>query len=202
MFCPPPRHDTRYRCPVEYVEWLRQTLTKAHEYARVHSKVAARRQKRNYDTHCRPVTYEAGQFVWRWVPLGGSKKLARGWKGPYRVMGRATDINYYIQLTPEVVQVRVHGDSLKPHLGRVPPNWRGYEEADSGSEDSSTASSVSTSPENSLGKGAEESPNAPTPREAAELEGETSDSSTQEAATSPTVRRGTRARKPPPKMDL
>ena len=108
MFCAPPRHEEKYTCVVEYVEWLRKSMQKAHEYARAHSRVAASRQKRNYDTHSRPIRYERGQFVWRWVPPGGSKKLARGWRGPYRVMGRAADVNCYIQLDPGSKQVRVH----------------------------------------------------------------------------------------------
>jgi hypothetical protein len=41
-------------------------------------------------------------------------------------MGRAADVNYYIQLDPGGKQVRVHVNSLKPHLGKIPQQWQGY----------------------------------------------------------------------------
>ena len=144
MFGPPPRHST---CVTEYVEWLRQTLMKSHEYARKHCKKAALRQKRNYDSRCNPIGYEVGKFAWRWIPPGGSKKLARGWKGPYKVVGKASDINYYIKLTPDAQATRVHVDSLKPHLGQTPQAWRGHKSETEGSSSSAPASSSSSEEE-------------------------------------------------------
>jgi hypothetical protein len=204
MFSPPPRHGARYACAVEYVEWLRQTLQKAHEYARAHCKVAAARQKRNYDTHCRLVRYEVGQYVWRWVPPGGSKKLVRGWKGPFRVMARATDINCYIQLTPDSDQVRVHVDSLKPHLGRVPLAWEGYEGEPEGAGSSPAPSSVeseSSSEEEHEVHQNEAEPNTPKGGGRDELDEDSSDASLP-AGDPPQMGRGARVRKPPQKMDL
>ena len=45
----PPRHDLRYKCRVEYVEWLRKTIARAHESARKQLGVTAKHQKNYYD---------------------------------------------------------------------------------------------------------------------------------------------------------
>ena len=123
MFGPPPRQAARYLCPSEYAQWLRQSLWKAHEHARRSLGVAAARQKRNYDANCKPFDYKVGQMVWKWVPPGGSKKLVTGWKGPYRIVRKITDINCDLQLRPGEAPIRANVNQLKPHLGRVPGVW-------------------------------------------------------------------------------
>ena len=201
MFCSPPRHDARYACATEYVEWLRRGIQKAHEYARAHTRVAASRQKRNYDARCRPINYERGQYVWRWVPPGGSKKLARGWHGPFRIMDQATDINCYIQLTPESRTVRVHVDSLKPHLGRVPLVWRRYEEAEQDvSENSSSGSEEPCS--SGEDTNAEVDPPDSTASGAAEAGKDLPRTGPASPSEDEEPRRGGRFRKPPARLDL
>jgi hypothetical protein len=204
MFGAPPRHDAKYRCPVQYVEWLRQSMQKAHEYARVHTQVAASRQKRNYDTRCRPIRYEVGQYVWRWIPPVGSKKLARGWHGPFKVMGRATNVNYYIQLTPESRQVRVHVDSLKPHLGRVPLKWKEHVGTDPEGSEASTTSDASEGVLSSQeDKEPEVRPVSPPSADAAEGGGSLYNSRETSPSTDDVdLRRDNRVRKPPARLDL
>ena len=126
MFGDPPRQASRYSCPVEYVQWLRKTLQKAYERAQKHTRVAALRQKQNYDANCRPIEYAPGDMVWRWVPPGGSRKLVLGWRGPYRIMSKISEVNYEVRLNPEGRPFRVNVNQLKPHLGRVPSTWAGY----------------------------------------------------------------------------
>jgi len=124
----PPRHENYHRCRVEYVEWLRQTISRAHEFARDHLGVAANRQKSYYDHRSRPAEYAVGSFVWYWYPPKANRKLGKGWTGPYRVMARPTEIHCLLQLVPGVDPKRVHINQLKPHLGRTPPSWADYEE--------------------------------------------------------------------------
>ena len=124
----PPRHENRYKCRTEYVEWLRQTLSRAHDFARGHLGVAANRQKAHYDQTSRPVNYPVGSFVWYWYPPKANRKLGIGWTGPYRVMSRPTEIHCVLQLVPGVKPKRVHINQLKAHLGREPPSWHGYSE--------------------------------------------------------------------------
>ena len=121
-------------------------------------------------------------------------------------MARATDINYYIQIAPDASQVRVHVDSLKPHLGCVPQAWRGYEE-ESEEESSSSSSSDSTpsghaSEEEAPGE-VELDPGSPeVPKEPTAPDESTDDSVEREDEARPATGRGARIRKPPLRMDL
>ena len=126
MAGPPPRHDSRYRCRTEYVEWLRQTISRAHTFARQQLGVAANRQKSYYDKSAQPAKFSAGMYVWYWYPPKANCKLGKGWTGPYRVMGCPTEVNVIIQLSPEHAPKRVHINQLKPHLGREPVAWVDY----------------------------------------------------------------------------
>ncbi len=117
----PPRQ--RHVCRTEYVEWLRQSLVKGHELARRHLKVAAKRQKRYYDSKARPHKYRVGSFVWHWYDPAAAKKFGCGWTGPYRVVDCPTETHCLIQKAPGEPTRRVHVNKLKPHIGRLPPAW-------------------------------------------------------------------------------
>ena len=158
----PQRHADQYGCAVEYVEWLRAVLSGAHEYARQKLKVAARRQKNNYDAGACPHAYQTGDFVWRWYPPKGNRKLSRGWTGPYRIMGVPSPVNCNLQLTPDSAIIRVHIDSLKPYYGPCPRAWvqRGVD------------SSSSSSPESETDLSAVDRDGSVSEEEAAETEGE------------------------------
>ena len=122
----PPRHKNRYQCRVEYVEWLRQTLSRAHDFARQHLGVSANRQKSYYNRKSGEVTYPVGTFVWYWYPPKANRKLGKGWTGPYRVMAQPTDIHYLLQRCPTEKPKMVHVNKLKPHLGRAPTEWHEF----------------------------------------------------------------------------
>jgi hypothetical protein len=68
-------------------------------------------------------------------------------------MAVPTEVNCYIQLTPELAPVRVHCDALKPYWGKVPRAWVNYEETES--EESSDESGSDTV----VGSSGEESSN-------------------------------------------
>jgi len=122
----PPRHNIRYKCRVEYVEWLRNTLGHAHLFARQQLGISANRQKTYYDKKSNPISFPTGSFVWWWYPPKANRKLGIGWSGPFRVMQRPTDIHCVIQLSPDAQSKRVHINQLKPHLGRQPAAWADY----------------------------------------------------------------------------
>ena len=48
------------KCANEYVEWLRQSLYKAHDVARDKLKIAAARQKKNYQDKWRQIDFARG----------------------------------------------------------------------------------------------------------------------------------------------
>ena len=129
-----PQANTPYHCEVEYVEWIRKTIYDCHEYARKKLGGAAKRQKTQYDSHTKPHRYQIGSYVWRWYPPIG--KLAKGWVGPWKIIGRPTEINVEIRRSPTLPVVRVHVDSLKPYLGDEPELW-GEEQLVSSQSDSS-----------------------------------------------------------------
>jgi hypothetical protein len=149
----PPRHERHYVCEIEYVEWLRKTLQHAHETARKHLGIAATRQKSYYDRSSNPRCYAKGQYVWWWYPPAANKKLGKGWKGPFRIMARPTDVHCVLQLDPDSREKRVHIDQVKPHLGRCPAVWRKWEEEltdeevchSSGEEDKEVGEEIATS---------------------------------------------------------
>ena len=118
-----PPLDEHPQCPIEYVEWLRQTIFLAHEVARKSLKKSALQRKRNYDLGAKPTNYRLGEFVWRWYPPTAKCKLGKGWTGPYKVVGCPNHLNYLIQKEVEGRVIRVHVDHLKPYHGDTPPGW-------------------------------------------------------------------------------
>ena len=117
----PPRQSRA--CPIEYVEWLRQTLEKGHSFARRHLQVAAKHQKVYYDRKARQEKFKVGNFVWHWYDPLASRKFGCGWTGPYKVVECPTETHCIIQKGPGDTPRRVHINKLKPHVGRVPPGW-------------------------------------------------------------------------------
>ena len=73
----PPSSYIDDTCPVACVEWLRQTFSKAYEFANDHLQTSAKRQNRSYDASCKTVDYKTGDFVWRFYPPAARGKLAR-----------------------------------------------------------------------------------------------------------------------------
>ena len=147
MMGPPPKAKPDVACPVEYVEWLRQTLNGVYQYASDQLDRNAKRQKNYYDKKSKPTQYKVGSYVWRWYPPAARGKLSKGWTGPFRIMEIPTSIHCVIQKSADQPQHRVHIDTLKPYNGPIPVEWEGYQtiqipnipinEDDSSSEDSS-----------------------------------------------------------------
>ena len=114
------RCKTRFTCTTAYVQWLRQSLEKIYSLAGKQLHKAAIRQKRNYNLNVRP-PLQIGDFCYRYRPVPG--KLQKSWTGPFKVVAKASDINFLIQEGPDTDVLRVHMDHLKSHVGRTPSQW-------------------------------------------------------------------------------
>ena len=118
----------QYSCQIEYVEWLRYSMTTAYEYARRQLRKAATRQKRCYDLRSKETEFHHGNFVWRWYPPKANQKLGKGWTGPFRVMSCPTEVNVVIRYRPTDRDLRVHIDHLKPYFGDIPEVWKDFDD--------------------------------------------------------------------------
>lgn len=95
----PPNNPTE-NCPVEYVQWLQQTILNAHDIAHKNLKQAANRHKSDHDKNAKKRNIDIWKFVWRWYPPHANLKLGLGWTGPYLVIQKITDLTYRIQRSP------------------------------------------------------------------------------------------------------
>ena len=204
----PPRQEVRYRCVSEYVRWLRHSIQKAHELARKNLKKAIKRQKRNYDSKCRPYVCDLKGYCYRFIPPGGSTKMVRVWHGPYRVLEHISEENYIIQLTPTSKPVRCHINNLKPHVGRTPAAWVGYDEDHITQASAATKSSTPVIPEvdsnhsslsDSSDQGDDQADLPPAVDSTSDDDQSTDAVSDPEVTPEPELRRGTRVRKLPKK---
>ena len=124
-------------------------LSQVHDFAREQLKVAANRQKAQYDKTSKTVKFHEGQFVWRYYPPTAKQKLGKGWVGPYKVISCPTAIHCDIARAPGSSPVRIHIDQLKPHHGKVPHVWESSDDSDSDSHDSVVADNSVPVPHNS-----------------------------------------------------
>ena len=186
---PPPQ--SRHQCPIEYVEWVKQAITKAHEAARIALGKSTVRQKRGYDLRAKPVRYAVGDFVWRWYPPSANRKLGKGWIGPYKVVGCPTNVNCEIQKGRDVRKIRVHIDHLKRYYGETPSDW-----SESDSESSPPADSES-GPESE-----EDIPQAESHASSAGSDGDHNFIIQNDDQMTSNLRRSMRPKKPPKRLDL
>ena len=103
-------------CPIQYVNWVKNTLEKVYSFVRTKSKASTARQKAHHDKKSKIREIAKGMLVWRWYPPKGKPKLGLGWTGPYLVqelIGKHT-----ARLKSRDREVTVHVDDLKPYEGR------------------------------------------------------------------------------------
>ena len=70
-----------------YLRSVVQRLQETHELVRRNMHQAQLRQKRQFDCGVRGKPFQVDELVWvfcRVIPKGGSAKLLRGWRGPYK----------------------------------------------------------------------------------------------------------------------
>ncbi|XP_065182524.1 uncharacterized protein LOC135813352 [Sycon ciliatum] len=100
-----------------YVRTLRQRLQHAHTVVRKRLANVHRHQARLHDAGISAVRYEVDDLVWLLVPavpVGTTPKLARPWKGPFRVVDKLSEVVYRIADTrPPGKRQVVHANRLK-----------------------------------------------------------------------------------------
>ena len=110
----------------EYVDSLRSRIQHAHEVAREHLNVAAKRSKAIYDTKISVNRYKVGDLVWcldESRKVGITPKLERIYEGPFLVTKRFSELYFLIQLDKKGTEKGVNHDKLKPYEGDHPPAW-------------------------------------------------------------------------------
>lgn len=110
----------------DYVNVLRSRLQRAHQVAREHLAIAAKRNKTMYDAKIAVNKYKAGDIVWCLAEsrkVGVAPKLVRSYEGPYLVKQKVAEVNFILQTDKKVGQKLVHHNKLKPYEGTHPPKW-------------------------------------------------------------------------------
>ena len=97
-------------CYVKYVEWLRQTLDNAFQFARTKMNLSIQRQDKYLKT--KETLIQEGTLVWYYYLPAAKKKLARCWLGPYRVIKKLSEVTYVIEKDNK--SKVVHVNNLKP----------------------------------------------------------------------------------------
>ncbi|KAK7093130.1 hypothetical protein V1264_008778 [Littorina saxatilis] len=120
-------------CPVEYVEWVKNTLEKVFCFVREQSEVSVQKQKHYHDQNCKLREVEPGDWVWRWYPPKAKQKLGLGWTGPYKVVKRVGESAVKIEGLGKTLVI--HINDTKPYEGRNLPE-SGSDEPESSEDES------------------------------------------------------------------
>ena len=120
--------DTPVASYGEYVTQLRSRMQHAHQVARKHLDVSAKRQKQNYDVRSKDINFQAGDLVWYQSEIGQlniTPKLRKPFMGPCVVLERVNDINYRIQLDKKGGSKLVNVCKLKKYVtnGETLASW-------------------------------------------------------------------------------
>ena len=110
----------------EYVAELQDKLKLGHEWARIHLKKGAERQKKMYDLKATSQGYKRGQFVWVYTPCkkkGLSPKLQKYWDGPFLVINKLSDALYRVQRSARSACKIIHFNRLKLADGQERIPW-------------------------------------------------------------------------------
>ena len=91
-----------------HLETLADRLNEAYQVVRENNKMGQERQKKYYNQGTKLVTFQLGYMVYLKDIMNSTKKCAKfwiGWKRPYKVIQRLSDLNYLVQLsrTKEIV---------------------------------------------------------------------------------------------------
>ena len=110
----------------DYVTKLQNKLQQCHDLARKNLKVAAKYQKKYYDSKSKITSFSQGQLVWLHDPtrkVGISSKLVNKWKGPFVVTRKLDDLVCMVKRTKSGKSKAYHVDRLYPYNGNKIPRW-------------------------------------------------------------------------------
>ena len=113
-------------CPIDYVEWVRQSMSNAFGKVKESVKANALRQKRAYDRNSAMRTFKVGEWVWVYHLPSDKQKFGQGWKGPFLVVDKIGDLNYRVnKLSRNKLsrKVTLHVDHIKRYEGETPESW-------------------------------------------------------------------------------
>jgi hypothetical protein len=111
-------------CPVEYVEWVKNTMAKNYAKVREHMGRAAERQRRVYNKSAVLRVFQRGDWVLRFFPPRARNKLSAKYVGPYLVLERLGEVSYKVQRSRDSTPMVVHVDQLKAYRSSHPPrSW-------------------------------------------------------------------------------
>ena len=113
-------------CPIEYVEWVRDALSLAHEKARKELGRAAERQAKYYNRLSGDPVYKVGDWVLLYYYPLASKKLALKFLGPFKVTRKVNEVSYEIQAHGTGKTKVVNVNHLKPYMAEVLPDDLNY----------------------------------------------------------------------------
>ena len=80
------------------MEWLKQALELAFDFARKRMSGCVAHQIKNHDRKSNIVELEVGDWVWYYHQPEAKLKLGHGWQGPYLVIQKMSIVTYKIQL--------------------------------------------------------------------------------------------------------
>ena len=122
LLYPPPPVESDDCSTNEYVAELKYRLKTVHEMARNSFMEAGQKQKLAYDRKVSKHTYKVGDAVWLRSyakPKGLSRKLQLRWEGPFKIVGKISDLTYKIQRSRKADFKVIHFNRLKPYRGNL-----------------------------------------------------------------------------------
>ena len=100
-----PEHE----CPYEYVEWIKDSLRRAHSRARKTLETSAKRYRHGYGEPNRIVRFHRGEWVWRgYLRQGGKLRYTN--RGPSLVLAKMGPVTFKIQRHPQAEPNIMHVD--------------------------------------------------------------------------------------------
>lgn len=113
-----------------YVDSLRSRMQHAHDIARENLKTSGKHQKTNYDGKAMLQKYVPGDYVWCLnEKVGKNPKLYFPYVGPYLVVVKQLDLNFWIQCIPKGEPRLIHHNKLKPYEGTTRFKWAALDRA-------------------------------------------------------------------------
>lgn len=81
--------------PINQWVWkLQERIEEAHSIVRKKTKQSMSRQKTYHDRKLSFGKVSLGDIVFVYFPVGRSAKLTSFWRGPYKILGKCSELNY------------------------------------------------------------------------------------------------------------
>lgn len=131
-----------------HVEDLRSKLLEINQLTREFQQKSRTKQKTQYDKKAKVRKYKVGQKVYLYVPQikrHRVRKLARLWRGPYKITKIVSDLNVVLRIRKR--EVTVHINRIKPVFERTPSSHESSDSEETVNEDEGMAEPRPTTPQ-------------------------------------------------------